>query len=118
MKDILARNLKMLREKLKLSQQELADYLNIPSRESISQYENGKRELPLDVLERCCNLFGVELIDMFEEDESKVTTSIHFAFRADELDVEDLRSISHFKKIINNYRRMKNIINDRSSSAN
>lgn len=110
MKTILAKNFKMLRGKLDLSQQEMANYLNLPSRESISQYENGKREIPLNVLESCCNLFGIELIEMFEEDETKMQSSLQFAFRANDLCIDDMNSISQFKKIIGNYKRMKRIV--------
>lgn len=116
MKNIISKNFKLLRERLGLTQQEMANYLDLPSRESISQYENGQRELPLDILESCCNLFGVELIDMFEEDESKVITNIHFAFRADELNRDDMKSISQFKKIIGNFQRMKRILGDEELS--
>lgn len=112
MKQTLSKNFKLLRERLGLTQQQMADYLNISNRVSISQYENGERELPLNVLESCCNLFGIELIEMFEEDEAKVLTNIHFAFRADELNSDDIKSISQFKKIIGNYQRMKRILGD------
>ena len=112
MRDILSRNFKLLRERLGLTQQQMADYLGINSRESISQYENGERDLSLDVLESCCNLFGIELSDMFEEDESKVRTSIYFAFRADDLNKDDMKSIAQFKRVIGNYQRMKRILGD------
>ena len=110
MKKIVSRNFKFLRDKLGLTQQEMADYLGLGSRESISQYENGDREIPLGVMESCCNLFGIDLIDMFEEDEDKVKTNIHFvAFRAEKLCQNDLSIISQFQKIIGNYQRMKRI---------
>lgn len=112
MKDIIARNFGLLRSKLGISQLEMANYLGLGSREIISYYENAEREIPLPVLESCCNLFGIELFDLFEEDEKLVGTNIHFAFRADQLDTKDMNAISDFKKIINNYQRMKRIANE------
>jgi transcriptional regulator with XRE-family HTH domain len=89
-----------------VTQSQMAKYLGLNSRESISQYESCDREIPLGVLESCCNIFGVELIDLFEEDEKLVKSNLHFAFRADELSKKDVESISQFKKIIGNYMRM------------
>ncbi|MDN3595336.1 helix-turn-helix domain-containing protein [Zunongwangia endophytica] len=111
MKEIIARNFKLLRNKLGITQIEMAEYLDLSSREVISYYENGDRDIPLDILEKCCNLFGVELIELFEENEAKVKTNIHFAFRADDLEKEDLKSIADFKEIMKNYGRMKQLMN-------
>lgn len=96
----------------------MADYLGINSRELISYYENGEREIPFNILEQCSNLFGIELVDFFEEDENKLNAHLHFAFRADQIHPDDLRAISDFKKIINNYKRMKRIEGEKYSTNN
>jgi transcriptional regulator with XRE-family HTH domain len=110
MKEIIARNLGLLRSKLNLTQAEMANYLGINSRELISYYEKGERDIPLGVLESCCNLFGIDLIDMFEENEDLVKANMHLAYRADNLTQDDIQAISKFKKIINNYQRINRIL--------
>lgn len=48
--------LKDMREDRDLTQQELAFYLQI-SQNTYSQYENGKRQLPIDILLRLADYF-------------------------------------------------------------
>lgn len=48
--------LKDMREDRDLTQQELADYLRI-SQNTYSQYENGKRQLPIELLIRLAEYF-------------------------------------------------------------
>ena len=61
----LAEKLKFIREKLDLKFEELIDKLDCPSiplyRASITQYENGKREPPLQVLLQYARLANVWL---------------------------------------------------------
>ncbi len=97
-------NFKQLRENLNLTQDQLAEYLE-KSREEISYYETGKREIPLSVLEKAADLFGVSLSDFFEEKPSGIT----FAFRADDLNKSDLETISKFKRIMKNYQRINRL---------
>ena len=106
MKDITGGNISSLRNKLALSQQQVADYLGI-KRENISYYENGNREIPLEHLEKLADLFGVELYDLMESDLVNQKATLAFAFRADQVDVKDLQNISRFKKIVKNYIKMK-----------
>lgn len=54
------RGLKEIRKKRKINQQKLAMDLNI-SRESISYYENGKREPSLDLLVEMSKYFNVDI---------------------------------------------------------
>jgi transcriptional regulator with XRE-family HTH domain len=117
-KVLIARNFKLLREKMDITQSQMAEYLGLSSRESISQYENCDRDIPLETLEKCCNIFGVELIDIFEEDEALVKTNFHFAFRADELNKTDMDSIIQFKQIIGNQMRMLRIENNEGADIN
>jgi len=100
--------IKAYREKMKLSQDAVANFLNI-KREMVSYYETGAREVPLEVLEKLSDLFGIDLEVFFSESQEELNTELALAFRADELDGEDLESISAFKKIIKNYQRMINI---------
>lgn len=50
--------IKGLREDKDKTQSELAHYLNI-AQNTYSQYENGKRELPLDSLIKLCKYYNV-----------------------------------------------------------
>lgn len=99
---------KQLRIKNNFTQEQLASYLNCP-RELISYYETGDREIPLSVLEKLSDLFGIELEDFFEEDIAQINTNIAFAFRAESITEEDLIPLAQFKKIVKNYQKMLNI---------
>ena len=50
--------LKALREDSDIPQKELADYLNI-KQNTYSQYENGQRQLPIDILKKLAEYFNV-----------------------------------------------------------
>ena len=50
--------IKELREDRDKTQQELAEYLHI-AQNTYSQYENGKRELPIDSLTALCKYYKV-----------------------------------------------------------
>lgn len=104
---VISSNFKKLRINLGLSQEQMAQYLD-KSREEISYYETSKRDIPLSILEKSSNLFGIELSDFFSETNPE---AIAFAFRADQLSTNDLEEISKFKKIMKNYSRINRLIN-------
>jgi transcriptional regulator with XRE-family HTH domain len=106
MASLIALNFKKLRDNLGFSQEKVAQFLDC-SREEISYYETGTREIPLTILERASDLFGVELIEFFSEEE---TVGITIAYRADDCSVEDLKQIAQFKKIIKNYQRINRLM--------
>jgi transcriptional regulator with XRE-family HTH domain len=104
------RNIKAFRERLFLSQQEVADFLGV-SREMISYWENGQREISLKILEKLSDLFGVELINLLEENEDIAQVDLAFAFRTEDLTKSDLEQISTFNKIVRNYLKIQEIKN-------
>jgi transcriptional regulator with XRE-family HTH domain len=104
-KIILGNNLKLFREKLGLSQQQLADYLDI-NREGVSYYENAQRNMPLHLVQKTANLFGVDEYDLEEVGAEEQELNLSFAFRAEELSKEDLVSVAKFKSIAKNYLNM------------
>lgn len=106
MESQIAHNFKKLRENLGFSQEKIAHFLDC-SREEISYYETGTREIPLKILEHASDLFGVELIDFFSEEES---VGITIAYRAEDCSIEDLKQIAQFKKIIKNYQRINRLM--------
>jgi transcriptional regulator with XRE-family HTH domain len=111
MEDHLSRNIKTLREKFNLTQEELGSYLGI-LREQVSYYENGKREIPLEQLNKISDLFGVELIDLMEKDFDHFKANISFAFRANEISSADMESLAKVKKIVKNYLSMLKVENE------
>ena len=52
--------LKELRKENNLTQKELADYLNI-KQNTYSQYENGQRQVPIDILIRLADYYDVSV---------------------------------------------------------
>jgi transcriptional regulator with XRE-family HTH domain len=97
--------IKTLREKFGYSQDVVANFLEV-KREMISYYETGDREVPLELLEKLADLFGVDLEIFFTENIEEATTDLAFAFRADELSEKDLENIAAFRRIIKNYQRI------------
>lgn len=106
MKGLIGQNFKKMRENLGFTQDKIAAFLGC-SREEISYYETAARDIPLPVLERASDLFGVELYEFFSEEE---TVGIKIAYRADDATVEDLNQIARFKKIVKNYQRINRLM--------
>lgn len=105
---IIGKNIKSYRKKLHFTQDQLAHCLGI-SREMISYYESGVREITLSKLELLADLFGTELFNLIEENENLSEVDIAFAYRADEYTPEDLQQINHFRKIIKNYLKLRQL---------
>ena len=111
MKVIIGKNLSKLRKTNKLTQQQVADCLGI-TRSAYSNYEDGTREAPMDVLVGAADLFGCEVHLLIERNEDIVDNMLVSAFRIDELSVDDLHQISSFKKIVKNYIKIKRLLED------
>lgn len=106
---IVGANVKIYREKLHYTQENLANFLGV-QREIISYYEHGHREIDLDKLEKLANLFNIELEDLLEENVSASCLDIAIAFRSEELVESDLATISEFQKIVRNFLKMQKIL--------
>lgn len=109
MKSVIARNLKALRNANGYTQDNIAEFLGI-SRSTYSNYEDGDREVPLEVLEKAAALFGCELSMLFEEDEKALQGVLMCAFRADNFDTDDMHEVADFKNIVLNYLKMGKIL--------
>ena len=109
MDNIVARNLKLLRENSQFTQDQVAAFLGI-GRSAYSNYESGMRNMPLDVMESVANLFGVDLALLFEENQESLKSMVLCEFRAEELDKEDMKQIAEFKSIAMNYLRMNKLL--------
>lgn len=106
MENHIGTNLKQYREQLGLTQEQFASYLNV-SREQVSYYETGTRNLPSNIVTKAAAIFGIDEYDLYEEDLLKKKASLALAFRANELNQNDLEAIAGFKRIVINYLQMK-----------
>lgn len=103
-----AGNLLALRQRHGLTQESLASYLGV-ARPTISYYETGERNVPLEHLEKLANFFGIDTYDLLEENTENQQSMVAFAFRADELNSEDMNGIAAFRKVVRNYLKMKEV---------
>ena len=108
MSTFIGKNIKIIREKSGVSQEDIADYVGI-KREILSYYENGKREVSLLHLEKIAEFLNVDLESFLEENPSKIQPDLALAFRADEWTASDRDHIVYFKRIVKNYLKMKTI---------
>ncbi|GAB1447500.1 MAG: helix-turn-helix domain-containing protein [Bacteroidetes bacterium] len=109
--EVIGRNIRLFRERMGISQDELASYLGV-NRVMVSYYETGEREAPVEVLNRLADLFGIDLADLLEENASHVKANLAFAFRAESFSENDLKSIANFKKIVKNYLKISDLIHE------
>ncbi len=101
--------LRMMREEAGLRQGQIADYLGV-TQTFISKVETGERNLTVDQLESIVNLYGYSLA-AFADIEQDVHP-IQFAFRAQDVSQDDLRSIADIGKIAINSRFMAKALED------
>lgn len=100
--------MKSLREKFGYVQEKVADFLGI-SRELVSMYETGEREVPIEMLEKLSDLFCVDTEAFFADNPEEAMAQVAFAFRKDEFDPQDLNEIASFGKIVKNYLKIKKL---------
>lgn len=100
---LIGANIRVLREANKYTQSEVATFLGLNDHVTISYYENGDRNIPLDHLKKIADLFGVELTALFVEDPNERTINKVFAFRKEDLNEKDFSIIAEFNKIVKNY---------------
>jgi transcriptional regulator with XRE-family HTH domain len=108
-------NIKRFRDRLGLTQEQLAKYLNI-SRGEVVYYENGIRNIPSGVISKAAQLFGLDEYDLYESNPELIDTNLAFAFRAS-LNTEDLEPISEFQKIVRNYIQLNKVLNNERNAA-
>ena len=79
MTNIIGENIKILRERMGLSQTNIAQFLNV-GQSLISKVEKGERNISSDMLEKIACLFGVTVEDI--ENGKIEASNLSFAFRA------------------------------------
>ncbi len=109
-KDMIPENIRSLRKKLGYTQEQIAEYLDI-STAAVTQYETGARVVPASTVSKLALLFNVDEYELYQEDPQQQQLLSAFAFRANELHPQDLKSISEFKKIVLNYFHLSNELN-------
>jgi transcriptional regulator with XRE-family HTH domain len=103
---IVGQNIKKFRDSLRITQEVFAAYLGI-TREEVSYFENGKRNISSNLITKSAQLFSIDEYDLYEVDSNVNQLNLAFAFRTEGLLKEDLDSIAHFKNIARNYLKMK-----------
>jgi transcriptional regulator with XRE-family HTH domain len=99
--------LKALREQCGFTQSNIANYLKV-DQSLVSMVEKGKRAITSDMLEKLAALFGVQISAFVGEDVNAKPLS--FAFRASEIDEEDLVVISVINRIALNCNFMTQLL--------
>ncbi|OWZ83364.1 helix-turn-helix domain-containing protein [Natranaerobius trueperi] len=96
-----------LRSKSGLTQSQIAKYLEV-DQSYISKCEKGERQFTLDILERAADLFGCTVTYFTEEDIQHEPLAL--AFRAEEVEADDLQAIAAIRKIALNLRYMEDCV--------
>ncbi|MGL5785656.1 MAG: helix-turn-helix domain-containing protein [Bacteroidales bacterium] len=110
MNKIIAQNLKALRNYNRFTQDQVAAFLGLNNRSTYSNYESGDREAPLDVLEKCADLYGCDLSLLFEENEVSTREMLVCAFRVDGIEPSDMQEIAAFKNIVKSYMKLNTLL--------
>lgn len=108
-KELIAKNLRLLRDANGFTQERLAAYLGI-GRSAYSNYETGDREPPLNVMEDLADLYGCDLYDLYEDNADVLKGALATAFRVDNLSSEDMQQIAAFKRVVKNYMKMNMLL--------
>jgi transcriptional regulator with XRE-family HTH domain len=105
MKKTVGNNLRLLRERSHYTHEEVANYLGI-ERGAYANYDCGNREMPYDLMLKVCELYGLSLSDLLEEDRIKLEDELVCCFRMDNLEDNDRKTITWFKNIVRNYMKI------------
>lgn len=101
---VVGANVKRMRRLRGLTQEHVARYLGI-DQTLVSKVEGGQRSLGAASLEKLCDLFFCTLDDLLDED-ARTPAGKAMAFRADDLDGEDLHALAAIGRIVRNLEDM------------
>lgn len=104
---MISENIRSLRIKSGYTQGQVSEYLGI-STAAVTQYETGSRVVPAATVSKLALLFNVDEFELYQDEPHQQQLLSAFAFRAGELQSQDLKSISEFKKIVLNYFHLSN----------
>ena len=108
-RNIIARNIKLMREASNYTQDSVANFLGI-GRSAYSNYEAGLRDLPLEHMEKLADLYGCDAYALYEEKLDIVENMLATAFRVDNLTASDMEQIAAFKKVVKNSLMMDSML--------
>lgn len=100
--------LKQIREKVGLTQEQVANYLGV-DQSFISKIENNERTVPTGMLLSLADLYCCTEFDLFE---SEVVYEPKISFRSKKLDNQDLQDLARVNMIIANQITMNQIIKE------
>ncbi len=103
------KRIKKIREESGLNQIQVAKFIGV-DQSYISKIENGERQLRLDLLEKLANLFGYSMTNLMTD--NSFDTHLQIAFRSDEIEIDDLNSISEINKIALNLQEMRKLVKE------
>lgn len=101
--------LKELRRGSGLTQDQMAKYLDV-DQSLITKLENGTRALSVTMIDKICSLFGCTEEYLLGQSDSYIP--LNFAFRANGIQSDDLKSIAAVNKIAMNIRYMNGIMGE------
>ena len=107
----IGKNIRALRIQNGLTQSNIARFLQV-DQSLISKIEKNERPITLDMLDKLSALFGVTVENLMGE--SVPTNRISFAFRANEINEDDLITISDINKIALNLKFMTRLLGGHS----
>lgn len=107
--EVVGERIKMLRKESKLTQEQLANYLEV-DQSLVTKLENGTRSLSTTLVDKICSLFGCTEEYLTGENDRYIP--LNFAFRTNEIRTEDLQSIAAINKIVMNLRFMDEMIGE------
>ncbi len=104
--------IKKLREEMGLSQAAIGDFLGI-EQSHLSKIEGGERRLSADMLEKLSCLFGVPVADIMNNQVQE--RKLSFSFRKNNLNINDLETISAINRIALNASFMHRIMEEKNT---
>jgi len=96
----IGQRLQSLRKQRGFTQEQVAKYLGI-TQNQLSYYENGKREISVDLLLKLARLYGCDY-NYLLGDEDSLNDQVAINFRANEISDEDLEVIAFANQFIEN----------------
>ena len=106
--EILGAKFKKLREEINFTQKQIAQYLSV-DQSIVSRFEKAERKMPVEIIEKSCDLFGCTLKEFLSEEDIELQ-GVSISFRADTLQESDIEAIVAMNRMANNILFMNKIL--------